>query len=71
MKSSRAVRTSSRIIEIPKAWAERGETTIRTISKQRTGGVTATKDQPEWLIDGPAVEITASEKFEPRRVGKG
>ena len=29
--------------------------TIRTISKQHTGGVTKKKDQPEWMTDGPSV----------------
>jgi hypothetical protein len=55
MKSSLTTATSCRIIRIPKAWEELGETTIQTISKQRTGGVTEKRDQPEWMTDGPSV----------------
>jgi hypothetical protein len=40
--------TSSRIARIRKGWEERGETTIRTIFKQHTGGAMKKKDQPEW-----------------------
>jgi hypothetical protein len=36
------------ITRIPKGWEERGETIIRTISRQRIGGATEKKDQTEW-----------------------
>ena len=52
MKSSATITTLFQTTEIPKAWEERSETTIRTISRQHTGGVTEKKDQPEWMNDG-------------------
>jgi len=51
-KSSPTTMTWFRTIGIPKEWAERGETTIQTISKQHIGGVTERKDQPEGMTDG-------------------
>jgi hypothetical protein len=50
--SSRTTTTLCQTTEIPKAWEGSGEMTIRTISKQHTGGVTEKKDQPEWMTDG-------------------
>ena len=54
-RSSPTTTTSCLTIRIPKVWAERGETIIRTISKQHTGGVTEKKDQPELIADGRLV----------------
>jgi hypothetical protein len=36
----------------PKEWAELGETTIQTISRQRIGGATKKRDQRGWASDG-------------------
>jgi hypothetical protein len=43
---------SCRITKTPREWEELGETTIRTTSKQHTGGATKKRDQPEWMTDG-------------------
>src|SRR5579864_2760134 len=63
MKNSRSTTTLSQTIRIPKGWAERGETIIRTISKQHTGGATEKKDQPGWddlgRANTTALDITA------------
>jgi hypothetical protein len=39
----------------PKEWAERGEMTTRTTSRQHIGGVTKKRDQREQTNDGPSV----------------
>jgi len=53
-KSLPTTTTLCRIIEIPKAWGERGETITQTMSEKRIGGATERKDQPESAIDGPS-----------------
>ena len=50
-KSSPTIATSCRITDIPKEWEERGETIIRTTSKQRTGGAMKKRDQAEWMAN--------------------
>jgi hypothetical protein len=47
MKSSRITAISCRTTGIPKGWEEPGETTIRTISRQSTGGATQKRDRPD------------------------
>ena len=42
---------SFQIIEIRKVWAERGEMTTQTISRQRISGAMKKKDRPEWMIE--------------------
>jgi hypothetical protein len=52
MNSSPITTTLCQTTNIRREWEERGETIIRTIFKQRTGGVTEKRDQPEWMTDG-------------------
>src|ERR1700733_4453116 len=52
MLSSPTTTTLCQTTGNPKEWEERGETTIRIISKQRIGGATTKRDQPEWTADG-------------------
>src|SRR5229473_1120781 len=47
-KSLRITTTLCQTTEIRRVWEERGETTIRTIFKQHTGGAMKRKDRPEW-----------------------
>jgi len=54
--SSRTTLTLCRITRIPKGWEEPGETTVRTISKQHTGGAMGKMDPPEWMSDGRSVD---------------
>jgi hypothetical protein len=66
MKSSPTTTTSFQTTRIRKGWEERGETTIRTIFRQHTGGVTGKKDPPEWMkfirsCRRPGVAITSCE----------
>jgi hypothetical protein len=65
MKSSRTITTSFQTIGIPRGWAELGETTTQTIFKQRTGGVTKKKDQPEWTDLRPISRLLPGEAHIP------
>ena len=56
---------SCRTIRIPKEWEELGGTTIRTTSRQPTGGVTEKKDQPEWITDGRSVDYPFGTVIDP------
>ena len=47
-KNSPTTTTLCQIIGIPKEWEGHGETTIRTISRQHTGGAMEKRDLPEW-----------------------
>jgi hypothetical protein len=49
--------TSFQTTGIPKGWEEHGEMTIRTTSKQHTGGATEKKDPLEWMNEGPSVVL--------------
>jgi hypothetical protein len=49
-RRSLTIRTSFQIISIPKAWEERGETIILTISRLRIGGAMERRGQAEYRL---------------------